>query len=105
MLVGTQATLSCVGRSAARSSDVQTVSVKSFDVVNDRGEVVIHLGVRTSGAGGFWIADEKGARVLELNQNERGGLITVLDRAGRDAGTLGLDADGQISVEPTGKRR
>lgn len=99
LLVVGQTTFSCVGRGAARPTEpLRALSVKSLDVVNDNGEVVVHLGVRTSGAGGLWIAEANGARVLKLNQNDAGGLITVLDRAGESAGSVGVGDDGKISV-------
>ena len=47
----------------------------------------MHLGVRTSGAGGLWITDREGTRVLKLNQSQDGsGRITVLTAEGEEAG-------------------
>ena len=87
LLYCVSAAISCVGGATASSPTApKTLSVKGVNIVNDEGKVVVHLGVRTSGAGGLWLANADGTRVLKLNQNERGGLITIMDRSGRRRG-------------------
>ncbi len=61
------------------------LQVSSVDIVNDSGEVVVHLGVRSSGAGGIWVTDEVGQKLLKLNQDESGGVITILASDGSEA--------------------
>ncbi len=96
-----QSAFACVHRDDPRASSPDSPSalaVSSLDVASAQGEVVVHLGARSSGAGGLWLTNERGIRILKLNQNERGGLITVLDSRGTLLGTLGVDDRGQISL-------
>ncbi len=70
--------------------------VRSLDVVNDDGVTVVHLGVRSSGAGGFWQTDARGRRVVHLNQNAQGaGRIAVSTADGGEAAVLTADVTGQ----------
>jgi len=96
-----QATISCVGRTATATPTTppQALTVSSLDVVNGSGEVVVHLGARTSGAGGVWLTDATGKRVLKLNQNERGGLITILGSDDASEQQLGLDDSGGLLLK------
>jgi hypothetical protein len=56
-----------------KSTITDVVHTRALNVVNDEGRVVVHLGVRSNGAGGFWLANKEGAEVLKLNQTEEGG--------------------------------
>ncbi len=71
---------------------LEEMRVRSLDVVNDDGVAVVHLGVRSSGAGGFWLTDASGRRVVHLNQTLRGaGRVSVSNAAGGDAAVLSAD--------------
>ena len=50
-------------------------------------------------------ANADGTRALKLNQDERGGLITIMDRFGKGVGTVGVTPDHVIEVMPTPARR
>ena len=81
-------TLSTVAASS-KPAALEMLRVRSLDVVNDDGVTVIHLGVRSSGAGGFWLTNAEGNRVLHLNQTEQGGgRIAVSTAAGIEAAQL-----------------
>ncbi len=82
------------------TAEPEQLKVQSLEVVNDKGDVVVHLGARTSGAGGLWLTDAGGTRVIKINQDDRGGLLTVLDSSGESVGTIGVNRDGNIAVEP-----
>jgi hypothetical protein len=51
---------------------------RSLDIVNEDGTIVVLLGVRSSGAGGFWLTDAGGNRVVHLNQSPDGSGRLVL---------------------------
>jgi hypothetical protein len=73
----------------AADGELPALKARSLDIVNDEGAVVVHLGVRSSGAGGVWITGSDGARVLKLNQAKDGsGLITVLSASGNEIARL-----------------
>lgn len=75
-----------------RNDELPTeLQVTSLDVVNESGQVVVHTGVRNSGAGGFWVADEEGTPLLKLNQNEQGGVITILASEGSKTQIIGIE--------------
>ncbi len=104
-LAATAVALACALGAACLSGaqaqpGAQALRVRSLDVVNERGDVVVHLGARSSGAGGFWLTNAGGTRVLKINQDERGGRITLLTEAGSVAGTLGVDKRGVASLGP-----
>lgn len=85
------------------ASTLQNLRAQSLDIVNEQGDVVVHLGVRSSGAGGLWLTDASGTRVLKINQDERGGLITILDAKGEGGGTLGISTAGALELhQPDG---
>ena len=67
----------------AKAPVMETVLARELNIVNEEGKVVAHLGVRDSGAGGFWITNSEGTQVLKLNQNNVGdGKIQVLNGQG-----------------------
>jgi hypothetical protein len=69
--------------------DLEALRVGSLDVINGDGDIVAHLGVRSSGAGGLWITNAAGERVLVLNQNDRGdGRISIRDAEGEEGQRL-----------------
>ncbi len=65
------------------------LQARSLDIVNEDGKTVVHLGVRSSGAGGLWLTDAEGRRMLKLNQTVEGtGRIAILDATGREVQVL-----------------
>ncbi len=76
------------------NSSYENIKAKSLDIVNDNGKTVLHLGVRSSGAGGFWITDKNGNRVTKLNQDINGGRISIINKEGKEAATLLIDENG-----------
>lgn len=75
------------------ASPLDDLRVRSLDVVNDEGVTVVHLGVRSSGAGGFWLTDAQGRRVIHLNQNAQGaGRVAVSTSNGEAIAELTPDA-------------
>ncbi len=88
------ATVAMGGETAAPALD--ELRVRSLDVVNDDGVTVVHLGVRSSGAGGFWLTDARGRRVIHLNQNVQGaGRLAVSNAEGGEAAVLTADVNGE----------
>ncbi len=86
-------TMAMNGEETTPFDDLQ---VRSLDVINDEGMTVVHLGVRSSGAGGFWLTDAQGRRVVHLNQNAHGaGRVAASAADGKVAAELTADADGQ----------
>lgn len=101
MTLGFVMTLSlftALGLAGANEPPAETIRARSVDIINEDGTVVLHLGVRSSGAGGLWITNAEGKRVLVLNQSPDGsGKISVRDAGGREAASvIVLDGDGRF---------
>ncbi len=95
VLVAAALLTTAMGGDQATAPALEDLRVRSLDVVNDDGVVVVHLGVRSSGAGGFWLTDSRGRRVLHLNQNVHGaGRIAVSNADGGEAAVLTADVNG-----------
>lgn len=94
--------LALAGFLTAGSPDVpDRIVARSVDIVREDGTVVVHLGIRSSGAGGVWLTNAEGARVLKLNQDAAGaGRIAVLDEAGREIGVIARGGDGTVALVP-----
>ncbi len=95
-LVAVALLTAAMGAGEATGSAIDDLRVRSLDVVNDDGVTVVHLGVRSSGAGGFWLTDARGRRVVHLNQTVQGaGRLAVSNADGGEAAVLTADVNGE----------
>ena len=79
--------------------DPGTVVTLEYELRNADGKVVFHAGEGLDGSGQVRVADREGQPRAGLRVNEFGGLVHVVDKAGKAlAYMLGLETGGEIQT-------